>query len=77
MPIYDHRCTKCDHLFEELLALDAAAPPCPKCGATAERVLSSAKFVAQSKMGPKAQKLDRELAKLKPTRDSGGRRGGK
>jgi putative FmdB family regulatory protein len=42
MPIYEYRCTTCDHRFEELLSTSTSpAPPCPECGATAvERLWS-------------------------------------
>ncbi|GIK29047.1 MAG: zinc ribbon domain-containing protein [Chloroflexi bacterium] len=32
MPLYDYRCPECGHLFEAHHAMNAAAPPCPKCG---------------------------------------------
>jgi putative FmdB family regulatory protein len=42
MPIYEYRCTTCDHRFEELLSTSTSpAPACPECGATAvERLWS-------------------------------------
>ena len=36
MPIYEFQCEGCGRRFEELLAGDAPAPPCPNCGS--ERV---------------------------------------
>ena len=42
MPIYEFRCESCGESFEELVAGEGAAPPCPACGtADAERVLSN------------------------------------
>jgi putative FmdB family regulatory protein len=43
MPIYAYSCAACGHRFEELVAMDAAAPSCPACGSdgTVERRLSS------------------------------------
>lgn len=41
MPIYDYRCTACNHSFEALVKLNASAPACPSCGAAEpERQLS-------------------------------------
>jgi putative FmdB family regulatory protein len=42
VPIYEYRCGKCDHRFEEYLSTsDKPAPPCPECGsAEVERVWS-------------------------------------
>jgi len=70
MLIYDYRCTECEHEFEELLARDAPSPLCPKCGAPTERVISPVKLVAGSKMGPKALKLDKQLADGKAARST-------
>lgn len=40
MPIFDFRCTSCQHEFEALVR-GAASPACPKCGAeTPEKLLS-------------------------------------
>jgi len=34
MPIYEYKCKKCDHFFEELVSLNQESPvPCPECGA--------------------------------------------
>jgi putative FmdB family regulatory protein len=42
VPIYDYACISCDERFDELSRFDAAAPPCPSCGADeTERVLST------------------------------------
>ena len=42
MPIYEFECEECGSRFDELVARDAAAPPCPSCGATrARRLISS------------------------------------
>jgi putative FmdB family regulatory protein len=32
MPLYDFRCEKCPHDFEEMAASGGPAPVCPKCG---------------------------------------------
>lgn len=33
MPLYEFVCIACGRTFEEICARDAAAPPCPACGA--------------------------------------------
>jgi putative FmdB family regulatory protein len=41
MPIYEFKCGKCDHQFEELVARMGDVAPCPKCGAKkVERLIS-------------------------------------
>lgn len=32
MPIYNFRCTKCNHEFEDLVPKRGDISPCPKCG---------------------------------------------
>lgn len=43
MPLYEFRCTACEHRFEQLRPMSQAttAIECPKCQARAERILSS------------------------------------
>jgi putative FmdB family regulatory protein len=42
MPIYEYRCTKCGHQFEELSnSCCAPQPKCPKCQSQTEKMLSS------------------------------------
>jgi putative FmdB family regulatory protein len=41
MPIYEFECEECGTRFDELLAADASAPPCPHCGAERGRRLIS------------------------------------
>lgn len=31
MPIYEYKCRSCGHVFEELLKVGQAPPPCPSC----------------------------------------------
>ncbi len=33
MPVYEYACMSCEQHFEELVRMDADAPPCPHCGA--------------------------------------------
>ena len=32
MPIFEYRCTECDHGFEHFVRKASAAPSCPSCG---------------------------------------------
>jgi len=48
MPLYDYECPRCGERFEETRSLkERATAPCPKCGATAKKVLSGF-FTARS-----------------------------
>ncbi len=42
MPIYEYRCTKCEHRFDELVRSDRAQKPaCPECASkSTERLMS-------------------------------------
>ena len=40
MPIYEYSCTKCGHVFEELV-FDDNPPACPHCGSHATHKLMS------------------------------------
>lgn len=40
MPLYDYKCTACDHHYETREGFDAPSrQPCPKCGGEAKRLL--------------------------------------
>lgn len=41
MPLYEYRCTQCDHKFEVYHHVGGVAGPCPVCGGPAKRVFSS------------------------------------
>ena len=42
MPLYEYKCEKCEYLFEELQGKDENPTiPCKKCGANANRQMSS------------------------------------
>lgn len=42
MPLYDYQCPDCGEQFEELRSLaERAHADCPKCGARADKMLSS------------------------------------
>jgi putative FmdB family regulatory protein len=42
MPIYDYQCSICHAPFEARRAFAAEAPPCPRCGGSAARMILSA-----------------------------------
>lgn len=46
MPIYEYHCPECDNLFEEWCQRvdDQKSKPCPKCGKTAQRIMSQTSF---------------------------------
>ena len=41
MPLYEYRCTYCDHLFEKLQTHFEDNPVCPICGSETVRIMSS------------------------------------
>src|SRR2546428_5888907 len=41
MPVYEYRCTRCDHLFEVNHEVGGTPGPCPVCGGPARRVFTS------------------------------------
>ena len=41
MPIYEYKCEKCDHIFEELLSIDSKNPECPNCKSKTKRLFSN------------------------------------
>ncbi|MDR1857200.1 MAG: zinc ribbon domain-containing protein [Desulfovibrio sp.] len=47
MPIYEYKCPKCRHVFEEWTKSinDMVEEPCPRCGALAHRLISQTSFV--------------------------------
>ncbi|MCX8084196.1 MAG: zinc ribbon domain-containing protein [Calditerrivibrio sp.] len=46
MPIYEYKCSKCEHIFEllEPTFSDTAEKKCVKCGSSAERIMSLTSF---------------------------------
>lgn len=41
MPLFEYRCV-CGHIFETLRSSsDLTNPPCPECGGTTEKIISS------------------------------------
>ncbi len=69
MPVYEFECEKCGVRFEELMDSNAAAPPCPECGADrARRLLSPVSPPAWVPRGPKvrdseSRRREREAAR--------------
>jgi len=41
MPVYEYRCTNCDHLFEVTHEVGGTPGPCPVCSGPARRVFTS------------------------------------
>jgi len=42
LPLYEYKCRKCGHRFEKIENMNASTTKkCPKCGATAERMLAA------------------------------------
>jgi len=52
MPIYEYRCGKCGHLFEELRSYRERKAPaaCPKCK-TGKGTISEGSYLANAAMG--------------------------
>lgn len=41
MPVYEYRCTQCQHTFEEYRPVGDSAPTCPACGSPTRKVYAS------------------------------------
>jgi putative FmdB family regulatory protein len=62
MPLYDFKCTKCGHRFEELARLNDTVD-CPKCKArNAERQFSMTAAVSTDKTRTRTAKIARRRA---------------
>jgi putative FmdB family regulatory protein len=62
MPLYDFKCRKCGHRFEELVRLNDSAD-CPKCKArNAERLFSMTAAVSTDKTRKRTSKIARSRA---------------
>jgi len=49
MPIYEYRCTKCEHVFDCVQRVGDPAPACPECGSPTRRVYSSVGLIFKGK----------------------------
>lgn len=66
MPIYEFQCGSCGERFEDLVAAGTSAPPCPRCGAETERVLSVTAPTHNLALSPgSARKQERKNAELR------------
>ena len=41
MPLFEYRCTQCDHLFDKFQSWDDDPPDCSTCGGEVIRIISS------------------------------------
>jgi putative FmdB family regulatory protein len=42
VPLYEYRCTKCNHVFEKIQKFsDPHVTECPKCGSAIEQIISA------------------------------------
>jgi putative FmdB family regulatory protein len=45
MPLYDFKCNKCDHIFEELVSTSETNDPlCPECKSETEKLIGLSSF---------------------------------
>lgn len=51
MPIHDHQCLTCNHVFDALVKWDDPAPPCTECGNECKRVYLKAPKLNYLAMG--------------------------
>lgn len=52
MPIFEYRCEKCHHKFEEIVHGDRDKKiPCPKCGSSTEKLMSVIGGIAMGSSG--------------------------
>lgn len=60
MPVYEYRCTACNHMFSQFArripAADAPLPPCPACGGASSRTLSA--FAYHRSLKTQIEQLD-------------------
>jgi putative FmdB family regulatory protein len=67
VPLYDYKCTSCDHHYETREGFDAPSrQPCPQCGSVAKRILhpppivfkGSGFYITDSRKGSQATLAD-------------------
>ena len=44
MPLYDFKCNKCAHTFEEMVKFSEQNPSCPKCKEATEKQIGLSNF---------------------------------
>ncbi len=49
MPMYDFQCTKCEHVFEEIVPSDGPFPACPECKSPTDRMITVPNFKVKTK----------------------------
>ena len=73
MPIFDFRCSKCEHMFEKIVLKESAEIICPKCGCNSvQKMVSSTNFYIKGysyKNGYSKQKItDNDIIKGGPNK---------
>jgi len=41
MPMFEFKCSKCNHTFERYFSKDCESDLCPKCGSEAKKIMST------------------------------------
>jgi putative FmdB family regulatory protein len=59
MPIFEYRCTKCEHEFEDIVRSSDPPPVCPNCGAETEKLMSGLTVGRKTKVSRKAELHDK------------------
>jgi putative FmdB family regulatory protein len=57
MPIYDMKCSKCGHEFENLRDINATRPLCPECGGPTDTIIRAPRLI------PKPRVFDKPVRK--------------
>ena len=75
MPVYEYRCTSCDHLFEVTHEVGGTPGPCPVCGGPARRVFTSVGLIFKGsgfhttdyRKSPASDGADKKAPEKKPS----------
>jgi putative FmdB family regulatory protein len=81
VPIYEYRCTQCDHRFERLQPVGSPPEACPRCGGATRRLLGSVGLVfrgsgfyttdyRRSQDGASGSEVQRSESKAEPQKES-------
>lgn len=70
--MYDFKCTKCEHVFEDITPSDGPFPVCPECGEPSERQMSAPIYAAKrmSRKGAMHAERHKRLGTNKPNKNS-------